>query len=326
VYKQRKSRSCVYTWGRHPARRSKPVVIDPSFPHALSSKCCRSICICKMQIRGALFRLQRLLQASLHFAAAPPLNRILRGFRAFPIPTACGPTIAGSASQCASASPAPPAPPPRAHPPPPRRPPASLLHPPLRRPSAAPPACLLLCPRATSVPTLDPPSPSHLRLISSVPRVEVSCSAEELHDGGGPRRRVSCGRGSVPRLLRTAAQPLPRVHARRRDRPPPRLPRGDATLLRLDFRATTRPSSASTSARQGGAGGRGGAREDGGGSRSSTVLQRTPLGRRRRSIRQEREQGPSTRGSASSHFPREPTAGVRCAKPLEAAGALRLSP
>jgi hypothetical protein len=227
----------------------------------------------------------------------------------------------------------------------PRRPPASLLHPPLHRPPAALPACLLLCPRATSVPTLDPPSPSHLRLISSVPRVEASSSAEELRDGGGPWRRVSCGRGGVPRLLRMAARPLPRVHTRRRGRPPLRLPRGDATLLQLDFRATTRPSSASTSAwrrataqpssasasaRQGGAGGRGGACEDGGGSRSSTVLQRTPLGRRRRSIRQEREQGPSTRGSASSHFPREPTAGARCAcrcaKPLEAAGALRLSP
>jgi hypothetical protein len=35
VYKQRKSRSCVYTCGRHLTRRSKPVVIDPSFPHAL---------------------------------------------------------------------------------------------------------------------------------------------------------------------------------------------------------------------------------------------------------------------------------------------------
>jgi hypothetical protein len=44
------------------------------------------------QILEALFHLQRLPQRSLHFAAAPPLRRILRGVLAFPIPTAADPT------------------------------------------------------------------------------------------------------------------------------------------------------------------------------------------------------------------------------------------
>jgi hypothetical protein len=230
----------------------------------VSNKCCGSICICKMQIRGALFRLQRLLQASLHFAAAPPLNRILGE---------SGP----SPSQRPQAPPSP-APPPRAHPSPLRRLPASLLHPPLRRPGTQlrRPGTQLCRPLAYSC----VPEPSPPRLLR--PCVEASCSAEELHDGGRPRRWVSYGRGGVPRLLPRTA----RAAASSRPRTATRTSSASTSAWR---NTAAQPSSASASAWQGGAGGRGGAREDGGGSRRLAVLMPTPLGGarfgRRRSIR-----------------------------------------
>jgi hypothetical protein len=55
-------------------------------------KCIRPSPANVVQILEALFHLQRLPQRSLHFAAAPPLRRILRGVLAYPIPTAADPT------------------------------------------------------------------------------------------------------------------------------------------------------------------------------------------------------------------------------------------
>jgi hypothetical protein len=144
------------------------------------------------------------------FCSSLPLNCILGGLWAFPIPTACGShhrlplrirlTHAAQSPACSVLC-RPPAPPP----------PVSPSH-----------LCL-----ASSVTTIDPPSPSHLRLVSSVPDAEASCSVEELHDSGGPA---------------TAGELRPR------QRPPSPPPHGDATASSRP-RTAAQPSSASTYAR-----------------------------------------------------------------------------
>jgi hypothetical protein len=158
-----------------------------------------------MQILGALLQLQRLLQRSLHFAADPRSTAFSGDAWAFPIPTTCGPHRRLL------------------------RLPRRIRLPCAARHSAASPLTCSASPcsaRRSAAHRFA--ALSHLHLASFVPGAEASCSAEEIHDGGGPRRRASCGRGDALHLLRTAARPLPCIHARRCGPSPPWLPRGEA--------------------------------------------------------------------------------------------------